>query len=242
MNPFTSASRAVGEYVTCGLHIVTTGPRVRSEWRAPERKHRPMKILHLDSSVTGEKSVSRPLTQEAAEKLKSANPGAEYVYRDLVKNTLRHYTAVLRTYGENLPQVTPQQKAELETGKEILEEFLSSDVILIGAPMYNFNVPSQLKAWVDLISVPGTTFKYGANGPEGLCGGKKVIIISSRGGIYGPGSPFEGNDFQEKYLRAILTFLGITDITVITAEGVAYGPDKIAEAVSSAKAKIAQLA
>lgn len=200
-----------------------------------------MKILHLDSSVTGPVSVSRPLTAEAAEKLKTANPGAEYIYRDLTKNTLRHYTAVLRTYGDNVEQVTPEQKAELETGKEILQEFLSADLVLIGAPMYNFSIPSQLKAWIDLISVPGTTFKYGASGPEGLCGGKKIVIISSRGGMYGPGSPFEANDFQEKYLRAVFTFLGVTDITVITAEGIAYGPDKAAEAVNAAKAKIAQL-
>jgi FMN-dependent NADH-azoreductase len=200
-----------------------------------------MKILHLDSSVTGEKSVSRPLTAAAADKLKSLNPGAEYVYRDLVKNTLRHYTAVIRLYGQDLPQVTEQQKAELESGKEILEEFLSANTVLIGAPMYNFNIPSQLKAWVDLICVPGKTFQYGANGPEGLCGDKKVIIISSRGGAYGPGSAFEPFDHQEKYLRHVLTFLGVKDITVITAEGVAMGPDKAAEAVEAAKQKIAQL-
>ncbi|HLI76073.1 MAG TPA: NAD(P)H-dependent oxidoreductase [Acidobacteriaceae bacterium] len=201
-----------------------------------------MKILHLDSSVTGEKSVSRPLSQAAAEKLKAANPGAEYVYRDLVKNTLRHYTAVLRTFGDDLSQVTDQQKAEMETGKEILEEFLSSDLILIGCPMYNFGISSQLKAWVDLICVPGKTFTYGANGPEGLAGGKRVVVISSRGGLYGPGSPTQAYDHQEQYLRHVLGFLGITDITVITAEGVAYGPEKAAEAVAAAKQKIEQLA
>ncbi len=200
-----------------------------------------MKILHLDSSVTGANSVSRPLTQAAAEQLKSANSGAEYVYRDLVKNTLRHYTAVLRVHGTNLEQVTPEQKAELQTGEEILKEFMSADVLLLGAPMYNFGIPSQLKAWVDLICVAGTTFKYGANGPEGLCGSKRVIVISTRGGLYGPGSPFEPFDHQEKYLRDLFTFLGITDITVITAEGVAYGPEKATEAVNAAKAKIAEL-
>ena len=200
-----------------------------------------MKILHIDSSVTGEKSVSRPLSQEAAEKLKSVNPGAEYVYRDLTKNTLRHYTAVLRLYGDNLEQVTPEQKAELETGKEILAEFMSADTVLIGAPMYNFGIPSQLKAWIDLICVAGTTFSYGANGPQGLCGSKKVIVISSRGGLYGPGSPFEPFDHQEQYLRHVFTFLGVKDITVITAEGVAYGPEKATEAMNAAKAKIAEL-
>ena len=201
-----------------------------------------MKILHLDSSVTGEKSVSRPLSKAAADQLKAANPGAEYVYRDLVTNTLRHYTAVLRLYGENLPQITDQQKAEIETGQEILSEFQAADTIVIGAPMYNFSVPSQLKAWIDLICVAGKTFSYGPNGPQGLCGGKKVIVLSSRGGMYGPGSPFEPFDHQEKYLRDVFTFLGVTDITVITAEGVAQGPEKAAAAVNAAKEKIAQLA
>ncbi len=197
-----------------------------------------MKILHLDSSVTGGNSVSRPLTQLAAEKLKAANPGAEYVYRDLVKNTLRHYTAVLRIYGDAPPQVTPEQKAEIETGQEILNEFLAADIVLIGAPMYNFSIPSQLKAWLDLIAVSGKTFRYSASGPEGLCGNKKLVIISSRGGKYGPGSPVETWDHQEQYLRHFFTFLGVKDITVITAEGVAMGPEKAGEAIAQAKQKI----
>ncbi len=200
-----------------------------------------MKILHLDSSVTGSNSVSRPLTADAAEALKAANPSADYVYRDLVKDTLRHYTAVLRTHGADGTPHTPEQKEELEKGEAILKEFMEADTVLIGAPMYNFGVPSQLKAWIDLICVAGTTFKYGANGPEGLCGGKKVIVISSRGGLYGPGSPFEPFDHQEKYLRDVFTFLGVKDVTVITAEGVAYGPEKASQAVSAAKAKIAAL-
>ena len=201
-----------------------------------------MNLLHLDSSVTGEKSVSRPLSAAAADKLKSANPGAEYVYRDLVQSSLRHYTAVLRIHGDNETQNTPEQKAELATGKEILEEFMKADTVVIGAPMYNFGIPSQLKAWIDLICVAGTTFRYGANGPEGLCGNKKIVVLSSRGGLYGPGSPFEPFDHQEQYLRHLFTFLGVKDITVITAEGVAYGPEKAAEAVAGAKQKIDALA
>ncbi len=200
-----------------------------------------MNILHLDSSVTGPNSVSRPLTQDAAEKLKAANPGATYIYRDLVKDTLRHYTAVLRTHGADSPDHTPEQKHELETGNKILDEFMAADTILIGAPMYNFGIPSQLKAWIDLICVAGTTFKYGTQGPEGLCGGKKVIVISTRGGQYGPGSPFEPFDHQAKYLKDVFTFLGVTDFTVISAEGIAMGPEKATEAVNAAKAKIAEL-
>ena len=200
-----------------------------------------MKILHLDSSVSGPGSVSRPLTQEAADKLKSLNPGAEYIYRDLVKDTLRHYNAVLRVHGDDVSNTTPEQKQELEIGKDILAEFLGADAIVMGAPMYNFSVPSQLKAWIDLVVIPGTTFSYGPNGVEGKCKGKKLIIISTRGGAYGPGSPFEPFDHQARYLKDVFAFLGITDITIITAEGVSQGPEKKEAALQQAKAQIASL-
>ena len=199
-----------------------------------------MKILHIDSSVTGAKSISRPLTKETAAKLAS-KPGATVTYRDLVDEPLNHYTAVLRVYGVTPETATPAQKLELETGEAILAEFLASDVVVLGAPMYNFGIPSQLKAWVDLICVAGKTFSYGADGPKGLCGGKKVIVVSSRGGLYGAGSPAAAMDFQENYLKTVFGFLGITDITVIRAEGVAYGPDAAAAAIEGAKAEIAKL-
>jgi len=126
-------------------------------------------------------------------------------------------------------------------GEAILSEFLASEVVIVGAPMYNFNIPSQLKAWIDLICVAGKTFSYGADGPKGLCGGKKVIVVSSRGGLYGAGSPAAAMDFQENYLKTVFGFLGITDITVVRAEGVAYGPDAAAAAIEGAKAEIAKL-
>ena len=200
-----------------------------------------MKILHLDSSVTGAQSVSRPLSKAATAQLVASNPGAEVTYRDLVKDSLRHYTAVLRIHGADSDTHTPEQKAELAMGEAILNEFLAADLVVVGAPMYNFNIPSQLKAWIDLICVSGKTFKYGAAGPEGLCAGKKIVIISSRGGLYGEGSPFAANDFQEKYLKAIFNFIGITDIKIIHAEGVAYGPDAAKAAVEAAHAEIAKL-
>ncbi len=199
-----------------------------------------MKILHLDSSVTGEKSVSRPLTQEAAGKLKALYPDAEYVYRDLIKEPLRHYTAVVRFYGKDETNLTAEQKRELATGEELLQEFRSADVVLIGAPMYNFGIPSQLKAWIDHLAVPGVAFRYGANGPEGLFGGKRIIVISSRGGLYGPGSPTQTWDHQEAYLRQVFQFFGITDITVITAEGVG-SPANRDKAIADAKEKIVAL-
>lgn len=200
-----------------------------------------MKILQLDSSVTGAQSVSRPLTKETTAKLVAGNPGADVTYRDLVEDPLNHYTAVLRIHGADADTHTPAQKAELQMGEAILNEFLAADLVVVGAPMYNFCVPSQLKAWIDLICVSGKTFKYGAKGPEGLCGGKKIVIVSSRGGLYGAGSPTAAFDFQENYLKVVFGFLGITDIKVIRAEGVAYGPDAAKAAVESATAEIAKL-
>jgi FMN-dependent NADH-azoreductase len=200
-----------------------------------------MKILHLDSSVTGAQSVSRPLSKATTEQLVKSNPGAEVTYRDLVGEPLSHYTAVLRVHGADFVAVTDEQKLELKMGEEILAEFLASDVVVIAAPMYNFSIPSQLKAWVDLICVAGKTFSYGSEGPKGLCGGKKVVIVSTRGGQYGDGAPFAPYDFQEKYLKAVLGFIGITDVSVVRAEGLGRGGDVAKAAVESAYAEIAKL-
>ncbi len=196
-----------------------------------------MKILHIDSSVTGAQSISRPLTKEATAKLATA-PGSTVTYRDLVGEPLSHYTAVLRVHGATPDTHTPEQKQELAIGETILSEFLASDAIVVGAPMYNFSIPSQLKAWIDLICVSGKTFSYSAAGAKGLCGGKKVVIISSRGGKHGDASAM---DFQESYLKVIFGFVGITDITVIRAEGIGYGPDVAKAAIEGAKAEIAKL-
>lgn len=201
-----------------------------------------MNILQIDSSVTGAKSVSRPLTRETAARLLANHHDAKVVYRDLIGEPLSHYTAVIRLLGDDNPALTPDQKQELATGKDILAEFLAADVVVVGAPMYNFNIPSQLKAWIDLICVAGVTFKYGANGPEGLCGSKRVIVVSSRGGLYGPGSNNEKSDFQETYLKTVFGFIGITDVTIIRAEGVASGPEKAAEVIAAAQQQIATLA
>ena len=200
-----------------------------------------MKILHLDSSVTGAQSVSRPLSKATTEQLVKSNPGAEVTYRDLVGEPLSHYTAVLRVHGADFVAVTDEQKLELKMGEEILAEFLATDVVVIAAPMYNFSIPSQLKAWVDLICVAGKTFSYGSEGPKGLCGGKKVVIVSTRGGQYGDGAPFAPYDFQEKYLKAVLGFIGITDVSVVRAEGLGRGGDVAKAAVESAYAEIAKL-
>ena len=118
-------------------------------------------------------------------------------------------------------------------GSEALDEFLAADVVVIGAPMYNFSIPSTLKAWIDRIAVAGRTFRYGANGPEGLAGGKRVVIVSSRGGIYSEGA-MQALDFQEQYLRKLFGFLGVTDIEIVRAEGVNLSPENKLHAVGTA--------
>jgi FMN-dependent NADH-azoreductase len=178
-----------------------------------------MKVLHIDSSVTGATSVSRQITARIVEAIRQLDPDAELARRDLE--------------AAPLPHLDGQALAGLATNAA-LEEFLSADVIVIGAPMYNFGVSSQLKAWIDRISVAGKTFRYTENGPQGLAGGKKIIIASSRGGIYAAGSAAAAMDFQENYLRAVFQFLGITDLQVIRAEGIAMGPEQRDAALTSA--------
>jgi FMN-dependent NADH-azoreductase len=185
--------------------------------------------------------ISRLLTRETVANLKALHPDAEVVYRDLAAEPLRHYTAVIRRFGAD-HNGTPDQNHELETGKKILEEFQAAGTIVLGAPMYNWGIPSQLKAWIDLLIVPGVTFRSSPTEFKGLLGVRRIIIVSSRGGSYGPGSPVEAADFQEKYLQTVFGFLCITNIEVIRAERVARGPEKAAVAVGDAKQQVATLA
>jgi FMN-dependent NADH-azoreductase len=197
-----------------------------------------MKLLHIDSSITGANSASRQLSAASVAALKAAIPGLEVIRRDLDANPIPHLDS------KRLPTVRPANAPEGavgiadEGGSDVLDEFLSVDILVIGAPMYNFGIPSQLKAWIDRIAIAGKTFSYTADGPIGLAGGKHVIVASSRGGLYAPGMPFEANDFQEKYLRAIFAFLGIGDIEIIRAEGLALNPAHREAALNTAHATI----
>ncbi len=197
-----------------------------------------MKILKVDSSTNGGDSVSRELTNMIVEKLKSYNPDADIVTRDLGTEPLAHLnpttTGAIRM-GED--DWTDDMKAAAPAEKAILEEFLSADVVVIGAPMYNFTIPSALKSWIDRLGVPRVTFRYSENGPEGLAGGRKIIVASARGGNYGDDSPM---DFQEGLLETFFNFIGIDDITVIRAEGVGM-PEGREKAMASAKEQIAAL-
>jgi FMN-dependent NADH-azoreductase len=174
-----------------------------------------MKLLHIDSSILGANSVSRAVTAAAAATLTAAYPGLEVTARDLAADPLPHLT--LAALGD----------------PSTVEEFLAADIVLIGAPMYNFSLPTQLKAWIDRILIAGKTFRYGAQGPEGLAGPKRVIIAISRGGYYGMETPAAQAEHLETYLKTAFGFIGITP-EFIVAEGIALGPDQRQAALDKA--------
>jgi FMN-dependent NADH-azoreductase len=185
-----------------------------------------MKVLHIDSSIQGSASATRELTQEIVARLKTARPDAQVTYRDLAAQELPHFSQAALTRTDEL---------EAARNTAVLEEFLGADVLVIGAPLYNFGLPSQLKAWVDRIAVAGRTFRYTERGPEGLAGGKQVIVAVARGGVYEAGSAAE---FGESYLKFVLGFLGIRDVTFVRAEGLAFSPQHREDAMSAAHAAI----
>ncbi|HET7299379.1 MAG TPA: NAD(P)H-dependent oxidoreductase [Oleiagrimonas sp.] len=187
-----------------------------------------MKLLHLDTSALGSHSVSRQLSAAVVEQWVRDHPGTQVDYHDLAADPIPHWQPV-----------TDASREPDHLGERVLADFLAADVIVIGAPMYNFGISTQLKAWIDRIAVPGKAFRYTENGPEGLAGGKRVIIASSRGGVYSEG-PATAVDFQEPYLRTVLNFFGITDIHFVRAEGVGLGPDQKAQAIETALADIHQ--
>ncbi len=189
-----------------------------------------MKLLHIDSSALGGYSVSRQLSADIVAELRRATPDLTIRYHDLAAQPLPHWT----------PVADASDPAAV-LGTEMLEEFLAADVVVIGAPMYNFAISSQLKAWLDRILVAGKTFRYSANGPEGLAGGKRVIVASSRGGFYGKDTPAAAMDFQEPYLRAAFAFIGINDIEFVRAEGVAVSDEQKAASLKSARSSIGTL-
>jgi len=190
-----------------------------------------MKLLHIDTSPLGAYSVSRGLTAAIVAEFARNEPHLEVVYRDAAMQPIPHWT---------LPAGDTDPSALL--GNEILEEFLAADVVVIGSPMYNFSISSQLKAWIDRIAVAGKTFRYSAEGPEGLVGGKRVIVASSRGGLYSDkSSPAAGLDFQEPYLRAVFGFLGVTEVEFVRAEGVGISAEHKEASVNGALDSIVQL-
>ena len=192
-----------------------------------------MTVLHIDSSILGDGAASRELSAEIAER-EAARTGAAIVRRDLAANPLPHLTGEAFLGRANDPaDRTPEQALDAE----VLEEFLAADIIVIGAPMYNFSIPSNLKAWIDRVAVAGKTFAYTADGPQGLATGKKAIVVSTRGGLYSEG-PAAAMDHQETYLTAVLGFMGVTDVEFVRAERLGFGPDIRAKSIAAARAQI----
>lgn len=192
-----------------------------------------MKLLHIDSSVLGPNSVSRQVSAAAVERLRQANPGLVVTYRDLTQTPLAHLTGLHLAAGAGATP-DPSVRDDVAAGTAVLEEFLAADVVVIGAPMYNFTIPSQLKAWIDRILVAGKTFKYGTGGVEGLAGNKRVVIAISRGGYYGAGSPMAALEHLESYLRGVFGFIGVENLAFIPVDGIKVGPDHREKAVAGA--------
>ena len=197
-----------------------------------------MKLLHIDSSILGDNSASRQLSAGVVKAWQAAEPGVEVTYRDVAAEGLNHFSgATLGALGTPADQRSAAQQHEAELSAKTLAEFLAADAVVIAAPMYNFTIPTQLKAWIDRIAVAGQTFRYTEAGPEGLCGNKKVIIVSTSGGMHAgqaTGAAHEG------YLKLLFGFLGITDIEIVRAEGLAYGDEVRSKALSDANVLISE--
>ncbi|KXV36003.1 NAD(P)H-dependent oxidoreductase [Gluconobacter wancherniae] len=202
-----------------------------------------MNLLHIDSSILGENSVSRKLSADIVAKLIKTNPDIRTVYRDLASQPVPHLSGAYMLAAQSLEgEHEAELQADLTMGREVMEEFLAANTVVIGVPFYNFGIPSQLKAWIDRILIAGKTFQYGADGqPIGLAADKRVILAIARGGFYGEGSPAAGMEHAESHLRAVFGFIGITRLEVIVAEGLAVGPEHREAAIAAAEKKIAAL-
>ncbi|WP_324831942.1 FMN-dependent NADH-azoreductase [Pseudomonas saxonica] len=197
-----------------------------------------MKLLHIDSSILGDNSASRQLSGEVVKAWQAANPGLDISYRDVAAEAIEHFSAAtLVAAGTPAELRDAAQKHEAQLSADTLAQFMAADAVVIGAPMYNFTIPTQLKAWIDRIAVAGQTFRYTENGPEGLCGNKKVIVISTSGGLH---SGQATGVAHEDYLKVVLGFLGITDVEFVRAHGLAYGDEMRSKAMNDAHAQINQ--
>lgn len=201
-----------------------------------------MKLLHVDASILGEHSVSRQLSAAVVERLRQSYPDLQVTYYDLGAQPLGHLTGSHLAAARGIDAHTPALQQDLLRGQRALDDFLEADIVVVGAPMYNFSVSSQLKAWIDRLAVAGKTFRYTESGVQGLAAGKKVIVASSRGGFYGPETPLAALDHHETYLRGIFGFFGITDIAFVRAEGLNVSADQRQAAIAAATAEVSRLA
>ena len=198
-----------------------------------------MQILHIDSAITGTNSVSRELTASIVDSLKQANPEAKVDYLDLAVNAPTHLNAQSMGFRTGQAATTDIERQENAISEALVSQFLAADVIVIGAPFYNFSIPSQLKAWIDRVMVAGKTFRYTAEGPQGLAGGRKVIVAATYGGQH----PVEsGRNFVEPYLRQVFGFVGITDVEFVDAAGLNISPEQRTLALEAAEQRIDEIA
>jgi FMN-dependent NADH-azoreductase len=201
-----------------------------------------MKLLHIDSSILGEGSTSRQLSAEIVAKYREDHPAVAVTYRDLAAVPVPHLSGPV--FAASIGGAVESEGAvrhDIALSDALLTEFQQADVVVIGVGLYNFSVPSQLKAWLDRIVVKGKTFSYDERGPQGLAGGKQVVLAVARGGFYGPQSPMAAWEHAETYLRALFGFLGVTDLEVVIAEGLNVGPEQRAQALAAASKQIAAL-
>jgi FMN-dependent NADH-azoreductase len=198
-----------------------------------------MKLLHIDSSILGGSSVSRQLTQNIVAQWQASHPGTTVDYLDLAQSAPSHLSA--ESMGFRAPAGTAPlsevQKRENALSEALVSQFLAADVVVVGAPLYNFSIPTQLKAWIDRVAQPGRTFSYTDKGPKGLAAGKTVIVASTRGGMYSTSEAGRAMEHQETYLQTVFGFLGITDVRIVRAEGVAMGDAVKAQALANAAAE-----
>jgi FMN-dependent NADH-azoreductase len=198
------------------------------------------KLLHIDSSILGGNSVSRQLTAQIVASWRAAHPATEVSYLDLAVDTPSHLSA--ESLGFRMPAgaapLTDAQQRENAISEALVAQFLAADVVVIGAPLYNFAIPTQLKSWIDRIAQVGRTFTYTDKGPVGLAGGKTVIVASARGGVYSTSDAGNAMEHQESYLKTILGFMGVTDVRFVRAEGLAMGEAAKTAALATAELDI----
>jgi FMN-dependent NADH-azoreductase len=195
-----------------------------------------MKLLQINASVLGDNSVSRRLAGDITASWLAVHPETTVEQLDLVQDPLPHLgpDALALRMGLDDAVLSDAQRRENAITERVLAQFLAADVVVVGAPMYNFSIPSQLKAWIDRLAQPGRTFRYTAKGPEGLAGGKTVFVASSRAGVYSGSVAMAAMEHQESYLRAVFGFFGITDVRIVRAEGLALGEAARAQALDAA--------
>lgn len=197
-----------------------------------------MQLLHIDSAITGEQSISRQLSARIVEAWRAAHPATQVQYLDLALHAPAHLSADALGFRTGQAATTEAQRRENALSEALVSQFLAADVVVIGAPFYNFSIPSQLKAWIDRIAQAGRTFKYTDKGPVGLAGDKTIIVAITRGGIYSTSEGGRAMEHQESYLKTIFGFMGVTDVRFVHAEGMGMGPEAKHQGLATAENEI----